>query len=194
MSRRRTIRSFSEEPVPREVIEECIRAAGWSPSGANRQPWHFVAIGEPALKSRIRAAAEKVERAFYEDPNQHEWHRALTPLGVSANKPFLTSAPCLIAVFAKPHEPAEDGSRQTNYFARESVGIATGILVTALHMSGLGVLTYTPSNMGFLTEILERPEHERPFMLLVVGYPSEDATTPIAGRAKKNLGEILDYR
>ena len=194
MSRRCSIRSFSEEPVPRDVIAECIRAAGMAPSGANRQPWHFVVIGDPATKSRIRAAAEKAERSFYEDPKQHEWHKALTPLGISANKPFLTTAPCLIAIFAKPHETTDQGARQTNYFVRESVGIATGMLITALHMAGLGTLTYTPSRMDFLSEILERPQNERPFMVLVVGYPAIDATTPNASRVKKGLDDILDYR
>jgi nitroreductase len=193
MSRRCSIRSFSEEPVPREVVAECIRAAGLAPSGANRQPWHFVVIGDPATKSRIRAAAEKAERAFYEDPRQHEWHKALTPLGISANKPFLTAAPCLIAVFTKPHDITDKGIRLKNFYVRESVGIATGMLITALHMSGLGTLTYTPSRMDFLTTILNRPANERPFMVVVAGYPAVDSTTPNASRVKKGLDDILDY-
>ena len=193
MSHRRSVRDFSEEPVPREVIEECIRAAGLAPSGANRQPWHFVVVGDPKTKSRIRAAAEKTERSFYEDPSQHEWHKALTPLHISATKPFLTSAPCLIAVFHKPNNLGSGDHPVPNYFVKESVGIATGMLITALHTCGLGVLTYTPKPMGFLSEILGRPSNERPFLLLVVGYPAPGATTPDAGRVRHGLDEIVDW-
>ena len=193
MSGRRSVRDFSEEPVPREVIEECIRAAGLAPSGANRQPWQFVVIGDPKVKSRIRAAAEKAERSFYEDPSQHEWHKALTPLGISATKPFLTAAPCLIAVFCKPTDIGPGAHPIPNFFVRESVGIATGMLVTALHMCGLGVLTYTPKPMAFLSEILDRPANERPYLLLVVGYPAPGATTPNAGRARRDVDEIIDW-
>ena len=187
MERRRTIRDFSDRPVPREVMEYCIRAAGTAPSGANLQPWHFVAISDPAVKHEIRVAAEKEEKEFYEHRAPKAWLEALAPLGTDSNKPFLEIAPWLIAVFAQPFRTLADGTRSPTYYAIESVGIATGVLVTAVHSCGLTALTHTPSPMGFLNRILGRPSHEKPFVLLVVGHPAENARgsrycAQIAGR------------
>ena len=182
MQRRRTIRDFSDRPVSRELIEYCIRAAGTAPSGANLQPWHFVAVSDPALKHEIRAAAEKEEKEFYEHRAPKAWLEALAPLGTDSNKPFLETAPWLIAVFAQPFRILEDGTRSPTYYAIESVGIATGILVTAVHSCGLVSLTHTPSPMGFLNRILGRPSYEKPFVLLVVGHPAENALVPDIGR------------
>src|SRR6266536_1666027 len=182
MQRRRTIRDFSERPVPREVIEYCIRAAGTAPSGANLQPWHFVAVRDPAIIHEIRTAAEKEEKEFYEHRAPKAWLEALAPLGTDSNKPFLETAPWLIAVFAQPFRILADGSRSPTYYAIESVGIATGILVTAVHSCGLVSLTHTPSPMGFLNRILGRPSYEKPFVLLVVGHPAENALVPDIGR------------
>jgi iodotyrosine deiodinase len=182
MRRRRTIRDFSDRPVPREVIEYCIRAAATAPSGANLQPWHFVAISDPALKNQIRIAAEKEEKEFYEHRAPKAWLEALAPLGTDSNKSFLEIAPWLIAVFAQPFRILPDGTRSPTYYAIESVGIATGILVTAVHSCGLVSLTHTPSPMGFLNRILGRPSHEKPFVLLVVGHPAETALVPDIGR------------
>lgn len=190
--RRRSVRAFSREPVPRAVLEDCIRAAGTAPNGANRQPWRFVAVADPGVKRRIREAAEEEERAFYEGRAPDEWLDALAPLGTDAHKPFLEEAPWLVAIFAERWEEADDGGeRRKNYYVSESVGIATGILVTALHHAGLATLTHTPSPMGFLNEILGRPENERPFLLVVVGYPAGDATVPDIGR--KSLDEIAVF-
>lgn len=182
MQRRRTIRDFSDRRVPREVIEHCIRAAGTAPSGANLQPWHFVAVSDPVIKRQIRVAAEKEEKEFYEHRAPKAWLEALAPLGTDSNKPFLETAPWLIAVFAQPFRILEDGTRSPTYYAIESVGIATGILVTALHSCGLVSLTHTPSPMGFLNRILGRPSYEKPFMLLVVGHPAENALVPDIAR------------
>jgi iodotyrosine deiodinase len=182
MQRRRTIRDFSDRPVPRKVIEYCIRAAGTAPSGANLQPWHFVAVSDPAIKHEIRIAAEKEEKEFYEHRAPKAWLEALAPLGTDSNKPFLEAAPWLIAVFAQPFRILEDGTRSPTYYAIESVGIATGILVTAVHSCGLVSLTHTPSPMGFLNRILGRPSYEKPFVLLVVGHPAENALVPDIGR------------
>ena len=187
MQRRRTIRDFSDRPVSREVIEYCIRAAGTAPSGANLQPWHFVAVSDPAVKHEIRIAAEKEEKEFYE----HRALEALAPLGTDSRKPFLETAPWLIAVFAQPFRILADGTRSPTYYAIESVGIATGILVTALHSCGLVSLTHTPSPMGFLNRILGRPSYEKPFVLLVVGHPAENALVPDIGR--KPLSEISSF-
>ena len=192
MQRRRTIRDFSERPVPREVIEYCIRAAGTAPSGANLQPWHFVAGSDPAIKHEIRIAAEKEEKEFYEHRAPKAWLEALAPLGTDSNKPFLEIAPWLIAVFAQPFRILADGTRSPTYYAIESAGIATGILVTALHSCGLVSLTYTPSPMGFLNRILGRPSYEKPFVLLVVGHPAENAPVPDIGR--KSFREICSFR
>lgn len=191
IKRRRTIREFSERPVPCEVIEQCLLAAGTAPNGANRQPWHFVVISKPAIKKIIRDAAEKEEQEFYEHRAPKEWLEALAPLGTDANKPFLETAPYLIAVFAQSYEPLPDGRKAKNYYVQESVGIATGFLIAALHHAGLVTLTHTPSPMGFLNEILNRPPHERPYLLLVVGYPADDAKVPDI--SKKLLDEIVSF-
>lgn len=191
MSRRRTIRDYSDRQVPRDVIESCIRAAGTAPSGANLQPWHFVAISDPQVKQQIRLAAEAEEKEFYEHRAPKAWLEALAPLGTDSNKPFLVTAPWLIAVFAQPVRVLADGTRSPTYYAIESVGIATGILVTALHSCGLAALTHTPSPMGFLNNILGRPSHEKPFVLLVVGHPAKDARVP--NIARKSLSEISSF-
>jgi iodotyrosine deiodinase len=191
MRRRRTIRDFSDRPVSREVIEYCIRAAGTAPSGANLQPWHFVAVSDPAIKREIRIAAEKEEKEFYEHRAPKAWLEALAPLGTDSNKPFLETAPWLIAVFAQPFRILADGTRSPTYYAIESVGIATGMLVTTVHSCGLVSLTHTPSPMGFLNRILGRPSFEKPFVLLVVGHPAEKALVPDIGR--KPLGEISSF-
>ena len=191
MQRRRTIREFSADPVPREVIEDCIRAAGTAPNGANLQPWHFVAISDPAVKREIRVAAEAEEKQFYEQRAPAAWLEALAPLGTDSRKPFLEVAPWLIAIFAQPFRILPDGTRSKTYYAIESVGIATGLLVTAVHSCGLAALTHTPSPMGFLNRILGRPSHEKPFLLLVVGHPAPDAQVPDISR--KPLEEISSF-
>ena len=189
--RRRTVRDFSDRPVSREVIEDCLRAAGSAPSGANMQPWHFVAVGDAALKRQIRLGAEKAEHEFYERKASAEWLDALAPLGTGARKPFLQTAPYLIVVFAQTHGVSADGRTVKHYYVRESVGIATGILITAVHNAGLVSLTYTPSPMAFLSDILGRPSNERPFLILVVGYPAADAQVPAIIR--KPLEEIATF-
>jgi nitroreductase len=191
LRRRRTVRDFSDRSVPREVIEDCLRAAGTAPNGANMQPWHFVAVADPELKREIRVAAELEEREFYSGRAPQEWLDALAPLGTDENKPFLEAAPCLIAVFAQRYGLLPDGRQVKHYYATESVGIATGMLITAIHDAGLVCLTHTPSPMGFLNELLGRPENERPFLLLVVGYPAEDAKVPVI--SKKPLEEIATF-
>lgn len=191
IKRRRTVRDFSARPVEREVIEDCLRVAGTAPSGANLQPWRFVVVSDAARKRQIREAAEVEEEAFYREKAPAEWLAALAPLGTSWQKPFLESAPYLIAIFAQSYGVLPDGQRVKHYYATESVGIATGFLIAALHHAGLATLTHTPSPMGFLNAILERPANERPFLLLVVGYPSEDAQVPAIGR--KELGEIATF-
>jgi iodotyrosine deiodinase len=191
MHRRRTIRDYSNRPVPREVIEYCIRAAGTAPSGANLQPWHFVAVSDPAIKRQIRMAAEKEEKEFYEHRAPKAWLDALAPLGTDSNKPFLETAPWLIAVFAQPFRTLADGTRSPTYYAIESVGIGTGMLVTAVHSCGLVALPHTPSPMGFLNKILGRPSHEKPFVLLVVGHPAEGTRVPDISR--KDLNEISSF-
>ena len=188
---RRTIREFSARPVSRQVLEDSLRAAGSAPSGANMQPWHFVAIADPARKREIRVAAEAEEREFYERRAPAEWLDALAALGTDANKPFLETAPWLIAIFSQPYHTRPDGTRVKHYYATESVGIATGLLVAALHHAGLATLTHTPSPMAFLNEILGRPAHEKPFLLLVVGHPAEDALVPDIRR--KELAEISSF-
>ena len=191
MGRRRTVRDFSDRPVPREVIESCLRTAGSAPNGANLQPWHFVAVSEPKLKHEIRVAAEEEEREFYEHRAPNEWLEALAALGTNAEKPFLETAPWLIAIFAQPYRLLPDGRKMKHYYATESVGIATGFLVAALHVAGLASLTHTPSPMGFLNKLLHRPAHEKPFLLLVVGYPAGDADVPDIQR--KPLSEISSF-
>jgi nitroreductase len=191
MRTRRTVRDVSDAPVPRAVIESAIRTASRAPSGANRQPWTFVAVSDPAVKRRIRQAAEEEERAFYGGRAPQEWLDALAPFGTDAAKPFLETAPWLIAVFAQPHGVGADGEKVKHYYVPESVGIACGFLLAALHQAGLATLTHTPSPMGFLREILERPEHERPFLLVVTGVPAEGATVPRVG--KKGLDEVARF-
>lgn len=191
MQRRRTVRQFSTRPVPREVIEECLLAAGTAPNGANLQPWQFVVIGDPKIKREIRVAAEEEEWEFYHRRAPQEWLDALAPLGTDEHKPFLQTAPYIIAIFGKTHSQLPDGRRVKNYYVNESVGIATGFLIAALHHAGLVSLTHTPSPMGFLNAILNRPSEERPFLLLLTGYPAEDAQVPVI--QKKLLGEIAVF-
>ena len=188
---RRTVRDFSDRPVPRDIIEMCILAAGTAPNGAHRQPWHFVAVSNPEVKRAIRIAAEEEERAFYRGRAPEEWLEALAPLGTDEAKPFLESAPYLIVVFGESYAVAKDGEKSKNYYVTESVGIATGMLITAIHRAGLVSLTHTPSPMAFLNEILGRPQNERPFLILVVGFPSPDATVPQLRR--KSLEEIATF-
>ena len=178
MSKRRSVRDFSDQPIPPSVLEHAILAAGTAPSGANMQPWHFVVVQNPEIKKRIRLAAEKEERELYDHRASDEWLDALAPLGTDADKPFLETAPALITIFLKKVTIDVDGTKHKNYYTPESVGIATGVLITALHQAGLATLTHTPSPMKFLTEILQRPSHERPFLLLVVGFPAEGALVP----------------
>jgi iodotyrosine deiodinase len=186
MNRRRSVRHFADRPVPRDVIENCLRAAGTAPSGANMQPWHFVAVSDPAIKRRIREAAEEEERAFYTHRATEEWLNDLAALGTDWRKPFLETAPWLIVVFAQRYDLLPDGGKAKHYYVQESVGIATGMLITAIHQAGLVALTHTPSPMTFLSDILQRPENERPFLILVVGYPAEDAVVPDLKRKPLN--------
>ncbi len=189
MKRRRTVRDFKSQEVPDDVIVNAIATAGTAPSGAHMQPWHFVAVKSADIKRKIRIAAEKEERELYNHRASEEWLDALAPLGTDANKPFLETAPWLIAVFSKKFSLADDGTKLKNYYTAESVGIATGFLIAALHTAGLATLTHTPSPMGFLRTTLGRPSHEKPFLLLVVGYPADDAMVPNISR--KPLDEIL---
>jgi iodotyrosine deiodinase len=191
MQRRRTTRHFSERPVSRSVIEACIEAAGTAPSGAHLQPWHFVVVGDPDMKRRIRVAAEAAEQEFYATAAA-EWLAALAPLGTDAHKPYLETAPYLIAVFAERFGLTAAGKRRTHYYVQESVGIATGILLAALHHAGLVALTHTPNPMRFLAEVLERPGNERPVMLVVTGYPADGARVPLLRR--KPLSQIATFR
>ena len=191
MLTRRTVRDFSDRPVPRELIEDCLTAAGSAPSGANLQPWHFVIVSNPELKTKIRIAAEKEEQEFYERRAPQEWLDALAPLGTNKDKPFLEIAPYLIVIFSQSYGVLPDGRKVKNYYVAESVGIATGILITAIHNAGLVSLTHTPSPMGFLNELLKRPANEKPYLLLVVGYPAADAKVPDIG--KKPLLEIASF-
>lgn len=189
MSKRRTIRDFANTPVPQSLIETAIETAGTAPSGANFQPWHFVAISNPETKKAIREAAEDEERAFYRGRASDKWLEALAPLGTDDRKPFLETAPWLIAVFAQKR-----GDHGKNYYVTESVGLATGMLITALHSVGLGTLTHTPAPMTFLRKICERPETEKPFVLLVVGYPADGCTVPAHALGKKSLDEIATFK
>lgn len=182
MSRRRTVRDFSSAPVPREVIAHCLRAAGTAPSGANQQPWRFVAVSDAEVKRRIRAAAEAEEREFYRHRATEEWLQALAVLGTDADKPFLEIAPWLIAVFYERYGFGDDGGKQKRYYPHESVGIASGLLIAALHRAGLATLTHTPSPMGFLNDILEQPRNLMPYLLLVVGHPAADCRVPAISR------------
>jgi len=189
--RRRTVREFSDRPIPEGVITDCLKAAGAAPSGANQQPWHFVAITDPVVKHRIREAAEKEERAFYEHRAPDAWLDALSPLGTQAQKPFLDRAPCLIAIFAQKYGLDGQGNKIKHYYVKESVGIAIGFLITALHHAGLVSLTYTPSPMDFLNKILGRPTYEKAFMILVAGYPENDVMVP--NISKKALDEFVTW-
>lgn len=191
MSARRTVRDYSDRPVPREVIEDCLRAAGSAPSGANLQPWHFVAVSDPGIRREIRLAAEAEEREFYEHRAPDEWLQALAPLGTGPEKPFLETAPWLIGIFEQRWSYDRAGSKVKHYYPKESVGIATGLLIAALHHAGLATLTHTPSPMKFLNRIMLRPAEERPFLLLVTGYPAVDATVPDVRR--KDLAEIASF-
>ena len=191
MNRRRTVRDFSAQPVPRAVIENCLRIAGTAPSGANMQPWHFSVISDPAMKRRVREAAEAEEREFYAHRASDEWLDALRKFGTDANKPFLETAPYLIAVFMQKYALDADGNKTKHYYPQESVGLATGLLIAALHQCGLASLTHTPSPMAFLNEICGRPAHERAFLLLVVGRPADDARVPAITR--KALDEFVDF-
>ena len=191
MQRRRSVRQFAGRPVPQEVLTECLRAAGTAPSGANMQPWHFSVVGDPGVRRQIRDAAEAEERAFYQGRAGAEWLGALSDHRTDAHKPFLEEAPCLIAIFAQTYGLLGDGRKIKHYYVRESVGIATGFLIAALHRAGLVMLPYTPSRPGFLNRILARPENERPFLLLVVGYPADGVTVP--NIRKKTLAEIVTF-
>jgi len=191
LQRRRTVRDFSDKNVPKDVIENCIKSAGTAPSGANMQPWHFAAISNPELKKKIRIAAEEEEEEFYSKRAPKEWLEALEPFGTDPSKPFLETAPYLIAIVYKSYDILPDGRQVKQYYAMESTGIATGMLITAIHNAGLVSLTHTPSPMNFLNEILGRPKNERPFLLLVVGYPAKNAKVPDI--KKKKLDEISSF-
>ena len=216
---RHTVRDFSSRPVPRDIIDTCLKAAGTAPNGANHQPWHFCVISDPQVKTKIRVAAEEEEERFYAGKAGEEWlgalksqpvfvgfpvpgtdfkicdfeTGALKPLGTDPNKPFLETAPWLICIFGARKSPSADGVMRKNYYVPESVNIATGLLLTALHYAGLTTLTHTPNPMGFLNEICGRPETEKPYILMVVGYPAEDATIPAHATEKKPLSEIVSY-
>ena len=191
IQKRRTVRDFSSQAVDKKVIEFCIQAANSAPSGANMQPWHFVAVSNPQIKAQIRKAAEKEEKEFYAHRASKEWLQALKPLGTNDKKPFLETAPWLIAVFAKRYGIDEQGNRIKHYYTPESVGIACGFLLTALHNCGLATLTHTPSPMGFLRKILNRPGNERPYLLIVCGHPAKDATVPDI--KKRPLSEVSTF-
>lgn len=191
MRRRHSVRQYADRPVPEAVIAACVAAAGTAPSGANHQPWHFAAIAGPGMKARIREAAEEEERAFYSGGAGDEWLAALEPIGTGVSKPHLTDAPWLIVVFAQRYGVTEDGARYKNYYVPESVGIATGFLISALHHAGLVCLEHTPNPMKFLGDLCGRPAYEKPVMILPVGYPAEDATVPAVAKRKKPLDAIL---
>ncbi|TWX48371.1 nitroreductase family protein [Colwellia hornerae] len=193
IKRRHSIRSFSDRPVPKEIIENCIKAAATAPSGANHQPWHFVAVHSSDIKKQIREQAEFHERGFYQGRAGEEWLGALKALGTDANKPYLESAPWLIAIFSQKKGGISSAEQKTNYYVHESVGIATGFLINALHTSGLVTLTHTPKPMSFLSKVCRRPENDRAYMLLITGYPGEDATVPHHALVKKPLNEIATF-
>jgi nitroreductase len=191
LSRRHSVRDFCADPVPEAVIRACVQAAGLAPSGANHQPWFFVAISDPAMKAAIRAGAEEEERAFYAGGGGDEWLKALEPIGTGAEKPHLDIAPWLIVIFGQRYGVTKDGHRYKNYYVPESVGIATGFLIAALHRAGLCCLTHTPNPMRFLNTLCARPDSEKPVMILAVGHPAADATVPAVAKLKKPLGDIL---
>lgn len=194
MKSRHSIRDFADRPIPKEVLEACLLAAGRAPSGANQQPWHFVVVTNKSLKHQIRLAAEEEERAFYQQRASEEWLSALGPLGTDADKSFIDKAAALIVIFAQHYGLSEDGNKVKHYYVQESVGIATGFLIAALHHAGLACLTHTPSPMNFLAEILERPKNERAFLNLVVGYPAEDARVPLHATEKKAFKDFVSLR
>jgi iodotyrosine deiodinase len=191
LARRKTIREFATTPVSQKVIEQCLMAAGTAPSGANHQPWHFAVVSDPVLKHTIRIEAEIEEREFYDRRAPQEWKDALAPLGTDSNKPFLENAPYLIAIFGQKSTLMDDGSAVKNYYVPESVSIATGFLIAALHHAGLATLTHTPSPMGFLNQLLKRPDNEKPYILLVVGHPADHCMVP--NIRKKPLAEIASF-
>ncbi|MEP1552893.1 MAG: nitroreductase family protein [Paraglaciecola sp.] len=193
IKRRHSIRQFSDRTVDKAIIENCLKAAGTAPNGANHQPWHFAAIHSPEIKKQVREQAEAHERGFYEGRAGEEWLGALKPLGTDANKPYLEHAPWLIAIFSQKTKESEAGQKQNNYYVHESVGIATGFLINALHHSGLVTLTHTPKPMSFLSKICKRPDNERPYMLLIVGYPASNATVPHHASTKKPLDQIASF-
>lgn len=193
MRQRRTVRHFSRDAVDRAVIEACVQTAGSAPSGANHQPWHFVCVNDPDTKRAIREGAEREEEAFYGGKAGEVWLKDIAPLGTDASKPFLEEAPWLIAVFAERYGVDKTGRRTKNYYVPESVGIATGFLIAALHNLGLATLTHTPSPMKFLNQILGRSSRERPYVLLVVGHPLSGATVPRAAGVKKSLADISSF-
>ena len=190
---RRTCRQIGDAPVPRDIIEAAIRAAGTAPSGANHQPWHFAVIGSADLKREIRAAAEEEEREFYTGKAGSEWLDALAPLGTDADKPYLTDAPWLIVIFGQRKGGLNAGDMKQNYYVTESVGIATGFLLAALHQAGIATLTHTPNPMRFLNRMCGRPAHEKPVMIIVAGHPTADATIPVHATIKKPLDEIASW-
>ena len=189
--RRHSVRDFSDRPVNRQIIMDCVHAAGTAPSGANHQPWHFVAISNPEFKHRIREAAEFEEEKFYAGGGGDEWIKALEPIGTGASKPHLDIAPWLVVIFAQRYGEFDDGTRYKNYYVPESVGIATGFLIAALHEAGLVCLTHTPNPMRFLNDLLERPASEKPVMIMAIGHPADDATVPAVAKIKKPLEQIL---
>lgn len=191
LQKRRTVRDFQDAAIPQDVIRQCLLTAGSAPSGANRQPWHFAVVSDTNIKSRIRQAAEKEEEEFYQSRAPQDWLDALAPLGTDSSKPFLERAPCLIVVFAQKFERDEQGSKKKNYYVTESVGIACGMLISALHNAGLATLTHTPSPMKFLNNILQRPDTEKPLMVIVAGYPEDGARVPNISR--KSLKEIASF-
>lgn len=194
MRRRHTVRQFSDKPVPPAIIERCILTAGTAPSGANHQPWHFVAVSAPQLKRRIRHEAENEEKKFYAGGAGEEWLKALEPIGTDGSKPHLDIAPWLIVIFAQRYGTFDDGTRFKNYYVPESVGIATGFLIAALHHAGLSALTHTPNPMRFLNGLLNRPVSEKPVMILAVGHPAANAEVPAIAKIKKPLEDILTVR
>jgi iodotyrosine deiodinase len=193
VKRRHSVRSFSDRAVDKQVIENCLKAAGTAPSGANHQPWHFVAVNSADIKKQIREQAEFHERGFYEGRAGKEWLEALKDLGTDANKPYLEHAPWLIAIFSQKKGGITESDKSTNYYVHESVGIATGILITALHNAGLVTLTHTPKPMSFLNKVCMRGDNERAYMLLIAGYPNKDATVPAHAQVKKNIEEIATF-
>lgn len=193
VKRRHSIRKFSDRPVAREIIENCIKAAGTAPSGANHQPWQFVAISDPEIKRQVREQAENHERGFYSGRAGDEWLKALKPLGTDDQKPYLETAPWLIAIFSEKKGGITKGEENTNYYVHESVGIATGFLINALHNAGLATLTHTPKPMSFLNNVCQRSDNERAYMLLIAGYPADDATIPHHAQVKKSLDDIATF-